>query len=72
MEDFRIVGEGLGDYLICNHCNERVERGIVSVSHHWLHCLSRKDGLIMINKENLGDDLFKKVDSLLTSMSINK
>ena len=53
MRDFEIIYKDdliLGDYLICNHCGERVERGIVTVSHHWMHCLKRTDGLIVIKK----------------------
>jgi len=45
--DFTVVYESdiWGDYLVCNHCGERVERGIVNVSDHWVKCLKRKDGL---------------------------
>ena len=55
-EDFETIYEKdkiFGDYLKCNHCGEKVERGIVTVSHHWMHCLKRKDGLI-IAKNDLG------------------
>lgn len=55
MEDFEIIYEKdkvWGDYLICNHCKEWVERGIVSVSHHWMHCLKRTEGLIICRKNN--------------------
>jgi len=50
MEDFKTIFEKdkvFGDYLICNHCGERVERGIASVSYHWMRCLKRKEGLIV-------------------------
>lgn len=49
MEDFETIYETdrvFGDYLKCKHCGERVERGMATASHHWLHCLKRKDGLI--------------------------
>jgi len=67
MEDFEIIYEKdkvWGDYLKCKHCGERVERGIVSVSHHWIHCLKRKDGLIVAKND------FEK--QILDSWSINK
>lgn len=67
MEDFEIIYEEdkvWGDYLKCNHCGERVERGIVTVSHHWLHCLKRTDGIIVAK-----NDFTRK---LFDSMSINK
>ena len=50
MEDFEQIYETGGtfpDYLKCKHCGERVERGLVTVSYHWLNCLKRTDGLIV-------------------------
>lgn len=67
MKDFEVIYETdmvFGDYLICNHCKQRVERGIVSVSHHWLNCLERKDGLITATND------FER--ALFDSWSINK
>jgi hypothetical protein len=66
MEDFEVIYETdniLGDYLKCKHCGERVERGIETVSHHWVHCLKRKEGLIIVES-----DAAKKI---LDSLSIN-
>lgn len=54
MEDFKIIYETdkvFGDYLICNHCGEKVEKGIVTVSHHWMHCLKRTEGLIVARND---------------------
>lgn len=54
MDDFEDVFETGGifsDYLRCKHCGERVERGIENVSHHWLHCLKRTDGLIIATSD---------------------
>lgn len=53
MEDFTIIytdDKKWGDYLICNHCGKKVKRGIISVSHHWVHCLKRRQNLIRIKK----------------------
>ncbi len=50
MEDFEVIYETdkvWGDYLKCKHCGERVERGIITVSDHWLRCLKRTEGLIV-------------------------
>ncbi len=50
LDDFTIIYKEdklFGDYLLCNHCGERVERGIVPASHHWVYCLKRTDGLII-------------------------
>jgi len=55
MKDFTIIyteDKEWGDYLICNHCGKKVERGIFSVSHHWVRCLKRKQGLIASKKKN--------------------
>jgi uncharacterized radical SAM superfamily protein len=35
MEDYGFTG--VAQYLKCNHCGERVERGIVTVSGHWVN-----------------------------------
>jgi len=54
MKDFETIYETdkeWGDYLKCNHCGERVERGIISVSHHWIHCLKRTEGLVIAKNE---------------------
>lgn len=59
IKDFKIVYEKdkvWGDYLKCNHCGERVERGIVPVSNHWMRCLKRKEGLIIIKKNDRQDN----------------
>ena len=57
MEDFKEIylsdKDFWPDHLKCNHCNKRVERGIFTVSDHWLNCLDRKDGLIVIEDEQL-------------------
>lgn len=53
IEDFETIYEKdmfWGDYLKCNHCGERVERGLRTVSHHWMHCLKRTKGLIIVEK----------------------
>lgn len=66
MDDFKVIYENdkeWGDYLICKHCGERVERGIVSVSHHWLCCMKRADGLIVATND------FER--NILDSISIN-
>jgi len=50
MKDFEVIYETdsvFGDYLKCKHCGERVERGIITVSDHWLRCLKRTEGLII-------------------------
>ena len=66
-ENFKRVYKNKDDifceYLICKHCGERVERGIVSVSHHLMHCLKNTRGLIVAE-----NDFEKKV---LDSWSIN-
>lgn len=49
MRDFKFAYIGNSewpDHLICRHCNQRVERGIYSVSDHWLRCSERKEGII--------------------------
>jgi protein gp37 len=46
--DFEHIYETNGawpDYLKCKHCGERIERGMIPVSFHWIHCLKRTDGL---------------------------
>ena len=66
MSDFEHIFESGGDwpdYLKCNHCGERVERGIVRVSHHWMNCLKRTEGLIIAETET--------DKQILDSMSIN-
>jgi len=50
-------------HLICNHCGDRVETGIVTVSDHWLGCLKRTDGLIVARNS------WER--SVLDSMSVN-
>lgn len=53
-DDFEIIHEKdkeWGDYLICKHCGQRVERGVFNVSDHWLNCLERKDGFIYARNE---------------------
>ena len=65
-EDFTIIYETdkvFGDYLKCNHCGERVERGVVRVSQHWMYCMKRPDGLIITKND------FEK--RILDSWSIN-
>ena len=67
IEDFEIIykkDKVFGDYLKCKHCGERVERGIVTVSHHWMYCLKRTDGLIVAKND------FEK--RILDSWSVNK
>lgn len=54
MNDFEVIYETdkeWGDYLKCKHCGERVEKGIVSVSEHWIKCLKRTDGLVIAKTE---------------------
>lgn len=66
-EDFEIIYEKdkvFGDYLKCKHCGERVERGIVTVSHHLMHCLKRTDDLVVANND------FEK--RILDSWSVSK
>ena len=66
MKDFEDIYETGGewpDYLKCTHCGQRVERGIVTVSHHYMNCLERKEGLIVAQ-----NDFERK---LFDSMSIN-
>lgn len=65
MEDFRRFPENAEwcDYLICNHCDQRVERGIVNVSNHWMNCLKRTEGLIIARND------WEKV--ILDSWSVN-
>ena len=66
MDDFEHIYETGGewaDYLKCKHCGERVERGIANVSHHWMHCLKRTQGLIIAQNE------FER--KILDSWSIN-
>lgn len=64
-DSFQMIYEnGEASYLNCKHCGERVERGIVTVSHHWMHCLKRTDGLIIAKND------FEK--RILDSWSINK
>jgi hypothetical protein len=46
MDDFII----LDTHLICKHCKKKVEKGIVSVSTHWMNCMERKEGLIICKK----------------------
>jgi len=42
MEDYEMIYDnGVAQYLKCNHCGERVERGIVTVSGHWVNCQKR-------------------------------
>jgi hypothetical protein len=53
MKDFEIIYETdkfFGDYLKCKHCGERVERGIITVSHHWMHCIKRINKLIILTE----------------------
>ncbi len=62
MEDFEIIYEKdklFGDYFKCKHCGERVERGIDSVSDHWMKCLKRTDGLIITENESIQVELDK-------------
>jgi hypothetical protein len=66
ISDFKSIykeGSEWADHLICNHCGERVERGIFNVSHHWMHCEKRTDDLIIAS-----NDFEKK---LLDHWSIN-
>lgn len=55
MEDFKEVFENPKDtfcsYFVCVHCKERVERGIANISHHWMNCLKRTDGLIVVKND---------------------
>ena len=55
MDDFIPVYESnaspFPDHLICKHCGKKVERGIISISHHWLHCENRTEGLIVAKNE---------------------
>ncbi len=51
MQDFQIVykdGDLFCDHLKCRHCDEKVSRGIVSVSSHWMNCMKRTEGLIQV------------------------
>jgi hypothetical protein len=63
MEDFTFVylneKDEWPDHLLCKHCGERVERGIISVSHHWMNCLKRTEGLVILKDQ----DLIKMADS---------
>jgi len=57
MEDFTFVylnpTDESPDHMLCKHCGERVERGIISVSHHWLHCLKQPYGLVILKDESM-------------------
>lgn len=47
-KDFEPIYQGdVVSHFICKHCKERVERGILNVSWHWVNCLERKDGLVI-------------------------
>ncbi len=47
-QDFEMIyKDGMASHLICNHCKERVERGILNVSRHHMYCLERKEGLVI-------------------------
>lgn len=57
MKDFKGVYDNGKDqwpsHWICKHCGERVERGVMNVSDHWLSCLQRKDGLIVLKRRSV-------------------
>jgi hypothetical protein len=69
MNDFREVylkdSDEWPDHLVCVHCEQSVERGILNISRHWMNCLERKDGLI----ETKDPALMKTLDEL--SMNVN-
>jgi hypothetical protein len=47
-KDFESIYQGdVVSHFICKHCKERVERGVLNVSRHWVNCLERKDGLVV-------------------------
>lgn len=57
-DDFDFVATGPDEpnklrvgYLICKHCKQRVETGVINVSSHWMNCLKRTDGLIIARNE---------------------
>jgi hypothetical protein len=55
-DDFEVIYEKnktWGDYLVCNHCKKRVERGVASVTSHWMNCLERKEGLIVLQNATI-------------------
>lgn len=56
LNDFRFIYKSPSDtwpsHLECIHCGNRVERGIVNVSTHWVTCLERKEGLIDVGNTN--------------------
>lgn len=48
-KDFEIIYTENGDlatHLKCKHCGESVERGIITVSEHWLKCTHRRIALL--------------------------
>lgn len=51
------------DYLKCAHCGDRIERGIINVSQHFVNCLKNTNGLIIAKT-----DFERKI---LDSWSIN-
>lgn len=66
MKDFEIIYAANGDlasHIKCRHCGEMVERGIITVSEHWMNCLKRTEGLVIAK-----NDFEKK---LLDAWSIN-
>lgn len=40
--------------VICNHCQAILKTGIVNISHHWMHCDKRIDGLVNANNDVKG------------------
>jgi hypothetical protein len=47
------------DHLVCNHCGKRVERGILHVSSHFVHCFGKEFNLALLElakKKNITEN----------------
>ena len=56
METLKLAGdenEPLGEYLICTRCGERVERGALNVSEHYIKCPKRNVNYVSYNEESI-------------------
>lgn len=74
MDQFKVVyesGDPLGDYLICNLCGERVERGIFNIGRHYETCQKRKIFTFSTSREDI-DKAVKFLRSIFIDKSKKK
>lgn len=64
MDDFELIYDENGEasHCVCKNCKQRVERGIVNISNHFVNCL--QSGTVIIAKS----DFERKV---LDGMNVN-